>query len=125
MGTMARKLRVLASVLGLLVPTALVADGTYAKGSYYAAYAADEPSLGSIAVDGLVARPLGIASAIVGAAVFVVTLPFSAMAGNTREVGDALVGRPARFTFRRPLGEFPEEGWKRSPSPPASESTSP
>jgi hypothetical protein len=57
-------------------------------------------------VDGIVVRPLGIVATLIGGAVFVVTLPFSALGGNVSESGQSLVVDPARMTFKRPLGEF-------------------
>jgi hypothetical protein len=56
--------------------------------------------------DLLLVRPLGIASTILGAAVFVVSLPFSALGGNVKEAGQKLVADPAKFTFKRPIGDF-------------------
>lgn len=74
------------------------------------AYAAQpqtaSPSGAAMLVDGIIVRPLGIAATLIGGVVFVVTLPFSALGGNVGEAGQALVGDPARMTFKRPLGEF-------------------
>jgi len=58
------------------------------------------------AADTVVARPLGIASIIVGTAFFIVTLPFAITSGTTKETADTLIGEPFRFTFDRPVGEF-------------------
>ena len=55
-------------------------------------------------VDLAVYRPVGIALTVVGAAFFVVSLPFTAAAGSTDEAGETLVGKPFQFTFNRPLG---------------------
>jgi hypothetical protein len=57
-------------------------------------------------VDALLLRPLGIVATVVGAAVCVVSLPFSAAAGNTDEACQKLVKEPAGYTFQRPLGEI-------------------
>jgi hypothetical protein len=51
-------------------------------------------------------RPLGIVATVLGCAVFVVSLPFSALGSNTREASQKLVKDPAQFTFKRPLGDF-------------------
>lgn len=59
-----------------------------------------------VAADALVARPAGLAATVVGAAIFVVALPFAAITGDVNETGKALVGAPAKFTFQRRLGEF-------------------
>jgi hypothetical protein len=59
-------------------------------------------------VDALVVRPLGIAGTIVGGAIFLISLPFSAAGGNTSEAYEKLVEAPASYTFKRPLGSFEE-----------------
>ncbi len=66
----------------------------------------DDPSYGSMVVDAAVARPLGLGATVVGAALWVVTLPFSALGGNVGEAADQLILKPARYTFTRPLGEL-------------------
>jgi hypothetical protein len=65
-----------------------------------------DPDPGEVAVDVLVVRPIGIAATAVGAAIFVVALPFAAIAGDVDKAARTLVNKPARFTFRRPLGDF-------------------
>ncbi len=50
-------------------------------------------------------RPVGIASIALGFAGTVVALPFSIIANNTREVGDAMLGETTNYTFVRPLGD--------------------
>lgn len=59
-------------------------------------------------VDIVAARPIGLVATITGTVVFVVSLPFSALGGNTGEAWDSLVVSPAKYTFRRPLGEYEE-----------------
>lgn len=61
---------------------------------------------GEMTADALLARPLGLASLVVGFGVFVVSSPFSLMGGNADKAWKALVVTPAQFTFARPLGEF-------------------
>jgi hypothetical protein len=71
------------------------------------AWAADDPRetrSERMAVDLLVARPVGIAATLVGGAAFLVTLPFSAIGGNVAEAADALFLGPAREAFVRCLG---------------------
>ena len=74
----------------------------------FAAYetSVDEPTTESMMGDAIVARPLGLISTVVGSAFFVVSLPFSALGGNTREAAEKMVVAPAKFTFKRPLGQF-------------------
>jgi len=58
----------------------------------------------AMTADLLVARPLGLAITVGGAAVFLVSLPFTAIGGNVAEAGEVLVVGPARSTFVRCLG---------------------
>lgn len=60
----------------------------------------------AVAMDALVGRPLGFAATIAGSAVFLVTLPFSATSGSIKSTAEALVLRPGRDTFVRPIGDF-------------------
>ena len=57
-------------------------------------------------VDIIAARPLGLVATVGGTLVFLVSLPFSALGGNTPEAWDSLVVAPAEYTFQRPLGNF-------------------
>jgi hypothetical protein len=56
--------------------------------------------------DIVLVRPIGIVGTAVGSVLFVVSLPFSAMAGNVGEAYQTLIVGPAAFTFVRPLGAF-------------------
>ena len=60
----------------------------------------------AMAADLFVIRPLGIVTSVLGTAVFIVSLPFSALGGNTNIACQKLVVDPAKFTFKRPLGDF-------------------
>ena len=61
---------------------------------------------GPILVDALLLRPLGLAATVVGTAAFVLTLPFSLPTRSVEKTAKALVVKPAKYTFARPLGEF-------------------
>jgi hypothetical protein len=58
----------------------------------------------AMVADLVVARPLGVVFTAVGAAVFVVSLPFTAAAGGVKEAANGLVVGPAKETFVRCLG---------------------
>jgi hypothetical protein len=60
----------------------------------------------AVAVDAVLVRPMCLAATAVGSALFIVTLPFAAISKSTKKSADALVGRAARATFTRPMGEF-------------------
>lgn len=64
----------------------------------------NEPEAVAMTVDALFARPVLLATTVVGSAVWLVGLPFSALGDNVKESADALIGVPARATFQRCLG---------------------
>ena len=66
----------------------------------------DEIDAGIMAADFLFARPIGLLSVVAGSALFIVSLPFSALGGNVKDASQKLVMNPVNFTFNRPLGEF-------------------
>ena len=72
------------------------------------------PSSSVMAFDGVIGRPLGLATTIVGTAAFLITLPVTIPSESTAEAAWGLVGRPGGWTFVRPLGRseplFEEEG---------------
>ncbi|MCG8394021.1 MAG: hypothetical protein MI745_13150 [Pseudomonadales bacterium] len=59
--------------------------------------------------DSIIARPVLLASTVVGAGLYVVTLPFSLLGGNPGEAGNVLVMAPAKNTFIRCLGCTPAQ----------------
>ena len=65
----------------------------------------DAPSIGAVAVDLAILRPLGLAATVAGSCLFVLSLPISIMRGvEPIEPAQQLVLQPARFTFTRPVG---------------------
>lgn len=77
----------------------------------------DYPSFGesgtSMAADLFLVRPISLVGSIVGAAVFVVTLPFTLTTQSTDEAAKELLGKPLEYTFNRPLGDFDHCGARR------------
>ena len=68
--------------------------------------ASERPSGGAMLADAVFMRlPMTVVT-IAGAAVFVVTLPFSALGGNVGEAGTRLVKDPFEYAWVRPLGEM-------------------
>jgi hypothetical protein len=65
-----------------------------------------EPTTNEVLADGLIARPLGLVGTVIGAAAWVVTLPFTLPSSSTARAADALVTRPGRYTFLRPIGQM-------------------
>lgn len=58
------------------------------------------------AADAAIVRPISFASMVVGSALFTLSLPVTAIAKKVKPAADALVLKPARATFKRPLGDM-------------------
>lgn len=67
------------------------------------------PSAEAMTFDLFVLRPLALACTVVGAAVYIVALPFNLLTLNVVDPGRRLVVEPARFTFTRDLGDLDDE----------------
>lgn len=57
-------------------------------------------------LDAVVLRPIGLITTVAGAAIYTVSLPFSLLGGNEPAARENLVKEPARYTFKRPLGDI-------------------
>ncbi len=64
----------------------------------------EKPNAGMMAGDLIVARPVGLVMTVAGTAAFVVSLPFTLLAGSVGEAADSLMIGPAETTFMRCLG---------------------
>lgn len=93
----------LALTTGLLALPAY-ADVVQQNSSGDPMYTVEAPKGYSMIGDVVFARPLLIAATVIGAGVFVVTLPFSAASGSIGEAGHALVVEPGKEAFVRCLG---------------------
>jgi hypothetical protein len=98
--------------------TACLTAATIAAGAA-AAPPPDEPITGDkgsdMLIDLVVMRPIGLVTTVIGAAAFVVALPFTVPTGTVEESARMMVGRPAEYTFNRPLGDFHRCGADRHP----------
>jgi hypothetical protein len=63
----------------------------------------------AMAGDILFVRPIGIVGTAIGTVLFIVSVPFSAAGGNTEQAFKKMVAEPAEFTFKRPIGVFPDK----------------
>ena len=72
----------------------------------------ENPSALAMTGDLIIARPVMLGITVVGAAIFVVSLPFSLLGGNVKQAGKTLVAQPAYSTFIRCLG-CKNPGYKR------------
>jgi len=98
---MTRKLtRILTTVLKTMMVASLLSFSAIG----HASTLDESPSALAMTTDALIVRPLLLATTIVGSAVYLASLPFSLLGGNTAEAGEVLVAGPARATFMRCLG---------------------
>jgi ribose/xylose/arabinose/galactoside ABC-type transport system permease subunit len=101
-----------ALVMALVPCVPALADVSQSKTSGDPIYDVQAPPAFAMIGDLLVARPLLIAATVVGAGVFVVSLPFTALGGNVGAAGKALVVDPGKAAFVRCLG-CTDSGYKR------------
>jgi ribose/xylose/arabinose/galactoside ABC-type transport system permease subunit len=96
----------LALCLGLSAMPAVagMAETTQSNTSGDPTYQMQNPPAFAMIADLVIARPLLIAATVVGGAVFVVSLPFTAAGGNVGAAGKALVVDPGKAAFVRCLG---------------------
>lgn len=87
-----------------LASIALVASLVTAS-PLWAQNAVDEsPSAGVMLGDLVIARPIGLVMTVGGTAAWIVSLPFTLMAGHAGEAAETLMFGPAESTFMRCLG---------------------
>ena len=83
---------------------------SFALATAVPAYAEDQMPAdrrgGDMAVDVVLARPIGLLSIIGGSVLFVVSLPFTIPSGSMDAAADELVKKPIDYTFKRPLGQI-------------------
>lgn len=96
---------VLIAAFSLVVPAQAGQESSQGGHAYEPAARA---SGSAMLVDIVIARPLGLLATVVGAAAWVVSLPFSLPSGSADEAAQALIAAPVAYTFKRPLGEIPD-----------------
>jgi len=102
-----------AVALAMVLPFApAMAQSTQSNSSGDPVYDVQAPPAYAMIGDLVIARPLLIAATVVGAGVFVVSLPFTALGGNIGAAGKALVVDPGKAAFVRCLG-CTESGYNR------------
>ncbi len=92
-------------VLTLIAALLLVPLGSALTAAEKPVSSSEEKS-GKMVADLLLVRPAGIVATIFGGVVFVLGIPFSALGGNVGESYEQLLVAPARYTFKRPLGDL-------------------
>lgn len=66
----------------------------------------NDADAGAMLADLVFVRPFGLVGSVLGAGIFVVTLPFTVPSRSTEAAANALVAEPLEYTFNRPLGDF-------------------
>ena len=87
------------ALIALFVGCLVLPQTLWARGSID-----ESPSAGAMAGDLVVARPVGLVLTVAGTAAFIVSLPFTLLAGSAGEAAETLMVGPARTTFVRCLG---------------------
>ena len=87
------------ALIALFVGCLVLPQTLWAQGSID-----ESPSAGAMAGDLVVARPVGLVLTVAGTAAFIVSLPFTLLAGSAGEAAETLMVGPARTTFVRCLG---------------------
>lgn len=64
----------------------------------------ESPNAGVMTADLVIARPIGVVVTVLGTAAFLVSLPFTLLAGNASDAAETLMIAPAQTTFMRCLG---------------------
>lgn len=64
----------------------------------------EKPGPAAMVGDLVVARPIGLVMTVAGTAAFIVSLPFTLLAGHAGEAAETLMIGPAETTFMRCLG---------------------
>lgn len=91
---------------GVLTAATISLPMTAGAGEYAFDNPKAKPTGGEMLADAFMVRPFMLVSTVLTTATFIVTLPFSAMGGNTGDAAEVLVAEPARYTFTRPLGRM-------------------
>ncbi len=61
---------------------------------------------GDMALDLILARPIGLLSVVGGSVLFVVSLPFTISSSSMDTAAEEFVTKPIEYTFKRPLGQI-------------------
>lgn len=95
---------VISAILALALTQPFTAFGAGFETDMYGPGANDDPTAARMMGDALIARPLYTVATATGMAIFIATLPFTALGGNVDESASQLIVGPARGLFTRCLG---------------------
>ena len=91
-------------ILSIMLSHFSFAQDSYSSRSGEPGEVVENPSAMAMTGDLLIVRPVMFTVTVVGAAMWLVSLPFTAAGGNVKQSGETLVVTPAKHTFWRCLG---------------------
>lgn len=95
---------VITATLALALAQPFTAFGADFEADMYGPGDGGEPTAAEMVGDALVARPLYAVATVAGTAIFIATLPFTALGGNIDQSASKLIVGPARGLMTRCLG---------------------
>lgn len=78
-------------------------------------YQSGDSNENGMLADLVIVRPVALVGTVLGAAVFVVALPFTLPTQTVGQAAKVFVANPFEYTFNRPLGDFDHCGAARHP----------
>jgi hypothetical protein len=103
-GIMMFRLVTKSAVVVLLILSMLITAPLVYAEKMYTKDVAEEVSGEDMILDLVLLRPLGFVATVLGAAAFVVSLPFTIPLQQKNEAAQKMVVKPGKYTFTRPLG---------------------
>ena len=88
----------------LILAMLLLPLGTSALAQEY--ILSEDASGDAMIYDFVIVRPISAVATLASTTVYILSLPFSALGGNSDEAAEKLVKEPFEWTFQRPLGEY-------------------
>ena len=86
----------------LIIPFFVLSFSTFSLGNDDSS---EPPSIGDVAGDILVIRPLGLIGVTLGAAAFFISFPVTSFLDKTRQASDFLIKDPYNYYINKPLGK--------------------
>lgn len=94
-------------LINLVAGAALAAATSTVFADEYRETIDDTPSAGAMAFDLVFVRPIALVGTVLGAGLFVLSVPLSLVQGEPpSDAAKKLVVEPAKYTFERPLGQM-------------------
>ena len=100
------------TLTAVLCSTGLMLSGPAGASEYDRDYLdSDGPHGADMLGDLVIVRPATAGVTVIGTAIWIVSLPFTLLGGNSGEAWDEMVAEPFVYTFSRPLGHMEQLTW--------------